>query len=410
MQTTDFDLIIVGAGPAGCTTALSLTGSGLNVALVDKADLPGKKVCGDALSGTVMNVLRRLPGNCYDDFLSLEPKTPSRGIRFTAPCGDFLDLPFTLETSEETPSPGYLCERNIFDGFLQMKVSKLTSFPIISKFKVKQISKEGNYFFLKGENEELRCRMIIGADGVHSVVGKLLGGHSINYRQYCLGARAYFNGVKGLHPKNYIELHFLEELLPGYLWIFPMANGIANVGLGILYEKMKVAPASLSVMLQQIIHSNPLLSPRFTDAEMLGNIGAHGLPLGPDKKKISGEGFLLAGDAAALVDPFSGEGIGNAMISGEIAAGMAREAFETNNFSPSFLGEYDKRIRKKMEREMKTSRKIQQLCSYPSLFNLVVKKANKNKEIKEFFTKMYTNQDARDQLVNPGFYFKILFG
>jgi len=103
-----------------------------------------------------------------------------------------------------------------------------------------------------------------------------------------------------------------------------MSGGLANVGLGILYEKMKASPDSLFAMLQQIIHSHPALSPRFAGAVMLGKFEAHGLPLGPDSKAISGTGLLLVGDAASLVDPFSGEGIGNAMVSGEIAAGMIR--------------------------------------------------------------------------------------
>ena len=322
MPVKEFDLIIVGAGPAGCTTALNLAGSGLKVALVDKADLPAEKICGDALSGTVLKVLQRLPGNCFEEFLELEPKTPSWGIRFAAPNGDLLDIPFVLDKTPETPPPGYICKRKIFDGFLQQKVRELNSFRMIDNFPVKQILVEKEFFILKGENDELRCRMIVGADGTHSTVGRILGGHSLNHKQYCLGVRAYFTGVKDLHPQNFIELHFLEDLLPGYLWIFPMEDGFANVGLGILFEKMKAAPDSLSAMLQQIIQSHPSLSPRFAGAEMTGKIEAHGLPLGPDPKAISGDGFLLAGDAASLVDPFTGEGIGNAMVSGEIAAGL----------------------------------------------------------------------------------------
>jgi flavin-dependent dehydrogenase len=89
---------------------------------------------------------------------------------------------------------------------------------------------------------------------------------------------------------------------------------------------------------------------------------------------------------------------------------MIREAFAANDLSARFLRKYDERIRKKMWRELKTSHRLQELCSHPALFNLVVKKANRNKEMKEMFTKMYTSQDARDQLKSPGFYLKILFG
>ena len=256
MSINEFDLVIVGAGPAGCTTALSLAGSEMKIALVDKADLPAEKICGDALSGTVLKVLQRFPGNCFEEFLKLEPKIPSWGIRFAAPNGDLLDVPFVLDKTPETPPPGYICRRKIFDGFLQQQVRDLTTFSLIGNFPVKEILREKETFLLKGENEDLRCRMIIGADGAHSTVGRILASHSLNHKQYCLGVRAYFKGVKDLHPQNFIELHFLEDILPGYFWIFPMADGLANVGMGILYEKMKAAPESLSAM-RSFIHTLP---------------------------------------------------------------------------------------------------------------------------------------------------------
>lgn len=408
-MSLNYDVVIIGAGPAGCSTALHLASSGLKVAMVDRADLPNDKICGDALSGTVLQVLKNLPGGCFEEFLKLEPKSPSWGIQFTSPGGDVLDVPFVLEKTPESPPPGYLIKRKIFDGFLQKKVMDLCSFPVISNFLVKDILMEKECFILKGEKEEYKCRMIIGADGVHSTAGRILGGHTHNKKQYSLGVRTYFTGVTGLHPEQFIELHFMEELLPGYLWIFPMADGIVNVGLGVLFEKVKASPDSLAEMLNQIIRTHPRLASRFSQAIMTGKIEAHGLPLGPDPKKISGEGFLLTGDAASLVDPFTGEGIGNAMISGGIAASMVMESFSANNFSAKFLVQYDERIRKRFDRELKTSHRIQELCAHPALFNLVVKKANRNKELKEMFTKMYTSQDALELLKSPGFYMKMLW-
>jgi geranylgeranyl reductase family protein len=407
MTEVDYDVIIVGAGPAGCTTALCLADSGLKVAVVDKAVLPSDKICGDALSGTVMKVLKRLPG-CYDEFLKLEPKLPSWGIRFYAPNGSMVDIPFVLEKKTEDPPPGYICKRNIFDGFLQKKVKELTNVKIISGFSVKQIKRENGCFLIKGEKEDLRCRFIVGADGTPSIVGRVLGGHSLNHKQYCLGARAYFTGIKELHPEQFIELHFLKELLPAYLWIFPMADGVANVGLGMMYGKAKATTKSLPAIFQEIVHSDPTLSMRFSEAKMTGRAEVHGLPLGPSKKSISGEGFLLAGDAAGLVDPFSGEGIGNAMESGVIAAEIIKEAFTAKDYTAKFLSQYDARIKKKMGRELATSHKIQRLCLHPFLFNFVVKKANRNKELREELTKMYTSQVVRDELKNPFFYLRML--
>ncbi|MCX6243912.1 MAG: NAD(P)/FAD-dependent oxidoreductase [Bacteroidetes bacterium] len=403
-----FDLVIIGAGPAGCTTALTLADSGLKVALVDKASLPAAKICGDALSGTVMNVLKRLPGDCYPDFLKIFPKTPSRGIRFIAPGGKMLDLPFPLEKDDTKPAPGYICRREVFDDYLQKKVRERTNAGIIENFPVREISKDHESFIIKSEKGEIRCRMVAGADGTHSVVGRILAGHSLNHERYCLGARAYFRGVRDLHPEHFIELHFLKELLPGYFWIFPMEDGLVNAGLGIMYRKLKAGQDSLAARFTEVIRSHPVLSKRFEGAEMVSKIEAHGLTLGPDPKAISGEGFLLAGDAASLIDPFSGEGIGNAMVSGEIAGKIIAEAFKNNDFSATFLKKYDERIRHRLGRELRTSRAVQKLVSVPGLFDLVVKKAGRSRDLKEMLIKMYTDQDVRDLLMSPGFYLKVL--
>ena len=410
MQPNNFDLVIIGAGPSGCTASLFLADSGLKVALVDKATLPAEKTCGDALSGTVLRILKKIPGNCFDEFRSLEPKNPSWGIRFVAPGSEILDVPFIHERKPDDPPPGYLCKRKLFDGFLQKKVMESKFVSLIDNFQVKLISRENGMFTIKGEKNDLKCRMIIGADGTPSFTGNILAGHSVNYKQYCLGVRTYFTGIDGFHPEQFIELHFLEELLPGYLWIFPMTDGIANVGLAMSYEKTKASSMSLSEILMKIISTHSSISPRFSNAKMIGKIEAHGLPMGPDPKAISGDGFLLAGDAASLVDPFTGEGIGNAMVSGELAASIVREAFVKNDFSARFLKEYDNMIYKKLGRELKTSHRLQELCTHPSLFNLVVKKANKNKALKEMFSGMYTNQDLRDELKNPVFYLKLMMG
>ena len=116
MTELDCDIIIVGAGPAGATMAIMLAGSGLQVALVDKEKFPRGKICGDALSGQVVSILRRMPDGIYDDFLAGVPKTPSHGTRFISPGMHILDLPFARTGQAE--APGYICQRRTFDEFL----------------------------------------------------------------------------------------------------------------------------------------------------------------------------------------------------------------------------------------------------------------------------------------------------
>ena len=118
---------------------------------------------------------------------------------------------------------------------------------------------------------------------------------------------------------------------------------------------------------------------------------------------------MLVGDAASLIDPFSGEGIGNAMKSGMIAAQIAEKCLLANDFSDNFIGQYDIEVYNKLWSELNLSRKMQQLVNYPKLFNLVVIKANKNKVLRETIICMFDDLDLREKLKQPSFYFKLLF-
>ena len=158
------------------------------------------------------------------------------------------------------------------------------------------------------------------------------------------------------------------------------------------------------------IQNNPQISSRFANAKLVDKIQGWGLPLAMERQPISGDNFLLTGDAACLVDPFSGEGIGNAMYSGMLAAAAIKEAIEKKDFSSAFLkNAYDDVFYKRIGEELQISAKMQQLSKYHWLFNLVINKAYKSQALRNTISCMFTDMDLRDQLRKPSFYFKILF-
>ncbi len=158
------------------------------------------------------------------------------------------------------------------------------------------------------------------------------------------------------------------------------------------------------------IKNNPTIAPRFADARLKGKIEGWGLPLAMNRQPLSGDNFMLTGDAACLVDPFSGEGIGNALYSGMLAAAAIKDAGEQNDFSAGFLKKtYDDVVYKRLGGEFKISATLQRLCNYPWLFNFVVNKANKSPSLRNTISCMFADMDMRDQLRKPSFYFKILF-
>ena len=255
----------------------------------------------------------------------------------------------------------------------------------------------------------LKRKIALGADGAHSILNKRLTENKVDKDHYCAGLRQYYANVKGFHPLNYIELHFYKELLPGYFWVFPLPNDHANVGLGMLSKDVSQKKINLKEKLTELLKNHPNLKERFKDAKALENIQGYGLPLGSKKRNISGERFLLLGDAAGLIDPFTGEGIANAIRSGRVAASHVLKAFEQARFDADFNKQYDKEIYYKMWTEFRFGHSMQKLFRHPRIINFVVKKANKNKSVQFMLSAMLNNFDMKKELVKPSFYFKLFF-
>ena len=135
-----------------------------------------------------------------------------------------------------------------------------------------------------------------------------------------------------------------------------------------------------------------------------------GLPLASRRCKLSGNGYLLVGDAAHLIDPFTGEGISHAMISGVHAADVAHEMIVTKDVSANAAKQYDQRVWKRLGKELAISARLQSLADKPWLFDFVVDRANKNPALADTISSMFNDLDMRERLKKPGFYMDLLLG
>lgn len=406
------EIAIIGAGPGGSAASLSLSRAAIPHVILDKAVFPRDKVCGDAFSHKVISALNKIDPEIVKGMPNKGFFLDSWGVTFVAPNGIPLEVPFGTTPSDNPKDiPGFISTRMDFDQYLVQRLDCKTA-TMISGAEVKALEydKDGIKITYKknGETKSLLAQLVIGAEGDRSIVAKKLAGHRMDPKHYCAGIRAYFENVSNIHPKNFIELHFLSEVLPGYLWIFPLPGNRMNVGMGIPSSIARKKHVNIKSEMSRAISENPKISHRFKNARCISEIRGWGLPLGSKKRPISGKRFMLIGDAASLIDPFTGEGIGNAMISGHLAAIHAKLAVEQGDFSAELLSDYDDEVYSELWKELKLSHTLQKLVRSPWLFNFLVKKASKNTEIQDVITNMFSDVDLRAKLRSPSFYFRLL--
>jgi len=433
MTNNDPQILIVGAGPAGASTALFLAKKGISSKLIDKDFFPRDKICGDGLSGWVVSMLHKLDMGLVEELANNKQALATWGISFVAPNLKRLNLPYKNKRRPDE-APSFVIRRKDFDDLLINKVRTNPLIEFIEGIKItsfKELS-DGVEISDSTEQKVFKGDMVVFADGAGSKFAKAPGGNKKDDKHMATGIKTYFTGLiprqkaedkkltegnqkedtgsrENNEDLNSVEFYFLKSVLPGYLWIFPLPNGQANVGMGIRTDIMKKKKINLKKALFDAIRDTPELKERFKDAEQIGTVQAWGLPLGSKKQSLSGNRFLLVGDAASLIDPFTGEGVGNAMNSGFHAAEHIDECINEKRYDSLFNKQFDKRVYDKLWKELRMSTIIQKLIIRSWLFSWVMNKAASNDYLKQSFIQMIYDMEERKKLKKPGFYWRVFF-
>lgn len=403
-------VVIIGAGPAGCMASFQLAAENIPHIILEQAVFPRDKICGDALSGKVIDSLLELKPELVQKMAAnKQAYQPTPGIRFFAPNGKHLDIPFP-ERKDGFPA-GFVAKRSVFDMSLFESIDPhhATVYQGVKGIELKRIENGIEVDYYSGETlKTIQAPLVLGCDGARSVVRRDLFQEQADSQHESGAIRAYFENVTGFH-EDFIELHFLKDFLPGYLWVFPLPNGAANVGIGMLSRKIKKKHFNLRKIMLEQLANHPLLKDRFSNAELEGQVRGWTLPLGSRQYPISCRGAMLCGDAASLIDPFTGEGIGNAFVSARLAVNTALKARKMNDFSSDVLIEYDRAVYKKLWDELKLSSRLQKLSAIPPLFNFLVNRTIANEELQKAMTGMFVDLDSRAKLRDPRFYLNLLW-
>lgn len=313
MSASRFDVLVAGAGPAGCLAATLLSRAGARVLLVDRARFPREKLCGDTINPGALEILRRARLDAG------EPGLPISGMLVTGPGGSrvLADYPdgatgraltrreFDHALVERAAAAGVdfrdavLAERPLLDGGQAVRGLRLRT---------------------SAGFEETPARLVIAADGGASRLGRILGLAQAPARPRRWAVGAYFTNVAGLGARG--EMHVRER---HYVGVAPLPRGLANACVVTADRQRLRAPGAL---LAEVLRTDRELAPRFARAEMVARPVVLG-PLAVDCRAAGLPGLLLAGDAAGFIDPITGDGLRFALRGAELAAAEAARTLQT---------------------------------------------------------------------------------
>jgi geranylgeranyl reductase family protein len=334
------DVAVVGAGPGGSATAHFLAQRGLDVLLLDKAEFPRDKTCGDGLTPRAVGELQRLG---LEDWLRAH--AVNQGLRAHG-FGQTLLLPWPGPGESDTglPSWGSAVARTELDDHLRTTAIK-SGATAVDGARAVDVRREGGrvagvVFKTDDGPVEIGCRHLVVADGVRSPLGKVLGRQWHRDTVYGVAGRSYV--TSGMSDDPWISSHLelrdeAGKVLSGYGWIFPLGTGEVNLGVGTLATSKR--PADLAV--------KPLMSQyaelRRDEFELSGELRMPTsalLPMGGAVTNVAGPNWALIGDAAACVNPLNGEGIDYGLETGRLVADMIAAGDDLATAWPALLREH----------------------------------------------------------------------
>jgi geranylgeranyl reductase family protein len=315
----DADVVVVGAGPGGATTAYHLAQAGLDVLLLEKSRFPREKVCGDGLTPRAVKSLVGMGIDVGPDAGWIRNK----GLRVIGG-GRRIELPWPELASY--PDFGLVRPRLDLDHLLARQAEKAgarlyegttVTGPVLDR--------AGRLAGVQSKDATYRAPLVVAADGGSSRLALSLGIGKRDDRPLGVAVRRYYTSPRTNDDflESWLELWDDgpqgRKLLPGYGWIFGVGDGTSNVGLGILNSSTAFGHTDYRRMLSRWLGGLPE-EWGYAEANATGPVRGGGLPMGFNRVPHYARGLVLVGDAGGVVNPFNGEGIAYAMETGQIAA------------------------------------------------------------------------------------------
>ena len=334
-----YDVLVVGAGPSGSTAARYAAASGCRTLLIEKRAEIGTPVrCGEGIAKGWLAEIGVPPS---PKFVAHEVQ----GARVHAPDGTCLTIDASLAGNEV----GYTVERDQFDRYLAAEAARAGAEIRIRTSAVALLKEDGRVVGARcehmGRTYDVRAKLVVGADGFESQVGRWAG-LATHLRARDIDACLEYTMV-GVEGDARFDDFYLGSCAPGgYAWVFWKGEDVANVGLGVNLSRLR-DKAEVKAYLDTFLRNHPDLGQGNVLSEIAG-----GVSVSPPLERTVTDGCVLVGDAARMIDPLTGGGILNGCVAGRYAGEVAGEALAANDFTTSILQRYERRWKDRFEESL----------------------------------------------------------
>lgn len=398
-MTLVWDAVVVGAGPAGTSTAIGLATRGMRVVLLDKARFPRVKPCAEYVNPEAITLLDRL---------GLLPKLQAagavafRGMRVVSPIGHQLALDFTADAGKHALG----ISRFALDA-LAVERCRAVGVDVIEGAHVRRVLVDdtgvaGVRVSQRGTTSDIRGRIVVGADGHHSAVARLLALDRPQRWPRRIGLAAHLDGFPLQDAMG--EMHVGDC---GYCGIAPQEGGRVNAAMVVEMTRFERRTVSVETFFDAAIRSYPGLRERVESSRRITPVRGVG-PLARRVRRVSGAGFLLTGDAAGFFDPFTGEGIYDALLGGELAAATVAEALERGDTSAASLTAYDMRRKAAFANKRRAAWIVQGFVRFPRLMDYAVERIAERPQVASTLTGVLGDYHDAGIVRSPHFLWKTL--
>lgn len=374
--------------------------------LLDRASFPRDKVCAEYLSPQASRIIAKM--GAMEEIQASGPAHLT-GMRVRAPNGCEIHGSFVAEHGYHAfHDRGISVRRSILDAILVGK-AQAAGATLVQRARVTDVIRDATgrtcgvtVLDSDGVTRELRASLVIGADGLRSVVGRRLGLTRVSRIPRRVAFVAHFRNLPGVTEVG--EMHVEKD---GYVGIADVGHGLTNVALVVPARAARDAGMDPDAMLDEWLMGHPHLAARFAVAERVEPVRATG-PFASYTRRAWSRGAALVGDAADFFDPFTGEGVYTALRGGEMLAPFAAEAATTMPGADRALAEYERARRSEFHGKWLVERLIAGTIAVPALINHAARALSRRREMADLLVGVAGDFVPASQVLRVGYFARLL--